>query len=290
MLTLDHVMHGIASPAGLAERLAPLGLRAVAGGEHPGWGTANALSYFGLTYLEWLWVRDAAEAAGSPIGGPIAGSLARGEGPVTVIFRAARLAEWAARWRALGLAVIGPVDCSRLRPDGSVLRWRLLLPPWPWPFLIEWAESDEERLAGLAARGAQGGHPGGELRLEAVGWAVRDLQAGAAWLERVYGLRVGAPVWDEELGAWVASSEAGIFLAAPHLAGGVAVTRAPYPEVVQAGAPTAEASGLVSDWLIHCGEGPFLYRFSGGTPRLVPPAEGLGAWLQFGARAKEAAR
>lgn len=262
MLVLDHVMHGIATPDGLAERLEPIGLRAVAGGQHPGWGTANGLSYFGLPYLEWLWVRDAAEAAGSPIGGPIARSLAAGEGPLTAIFRAESLEVWAERWRELGLSVIGPVECSRTRPDGSVIRWRLLLPPWPWPFLIEWAESNGERLAGLSARGALGGHPAGDLTLEGVGWAVQDLEAGAAWLERVYGLTVGAPTWDEPLGAWVRSSETGFFLASPR-----------------------SESGLVAGWLTERGEGPFLYRLRGGaTARLVPPAEGLGAWIQFVAR------
>lgn len=282
MLILDHIMHGIARPDSLLDRLEPVGLRAVAGGEHPGWGTANSLSYLGLPYLEWIWVRDAVEAAQSPIGGPIAGSLSRGEGPVTVAFRAARLEEWAERFRGLGLPVVGPVACSRRRPDGSELRWRLLLPPWPWPFLIEWAEGDSERLAGLAARGALGGHPAGDLQLAGVGWAVRDLGAGAEWLERVYGLRVGAPVWDEQLGAWVAESGAGLCLASPVWAGGAgagdgAVAGGEAGTTGELGA----ASGIVADWLQTRGEGPFLYRFSGGAPRLVAPSVGLSAWIQF---------
>lgn len=266
MLILDHIMHGITRPELLAEQLETLGLRAVAGGQHAGWGTANSLSYFGLPYLEWIWVRDAAEAEGSPIGGPIAGSVGRGDGPVTVIFRTSDLQPWVERFRGLELPALGPVECSRQRPDGSVLRWRLLLPPWPWPFLIEWAEPDSGRLAGLVQRGAL---VNGDLQLVGVGWAVQDLGAGAEWLERVYGLRVGAPEWDEQLGAWVAQSAAGLFLAAP----GAGRTGA--------GGGVTD-NGIVADWLESRGEGPFLYRFSGGAPRLVEPAGGLGAWLQFG--------
>ncbi len=41
---------------------------------------------------------------------------------------------------------------ERLRPDGRLLSWRLLVPggvPWlrPWPFLIQWDVPDDERLA-----------------------------------------------------------------------------------------------------------------------------------------------
>jgi hypothetical protein len=40
----------------------------VAGGRHPGWGTANRIVPLGNTYLEVVAAVDAAEADGSPFG------------------------------------------------------------------------------------------------------------------------------------------------------------------------------------------------------------------------------
>ncbi|MGH3668387.1 MAG: VOC family protein, partial [Acidimicrobiia bacterium] len=47
---------------------------------------------------------------------------------------------------------LGPLDMHRRRPDGNTLYWQLVIPgrsPWrsPYPFLIEWALPDTQRLA-----------------------------------------------------------------------------------------------------------------------------------------------
>ena len=45
-------------PEAAIEIFAGQQLRAAVGRRHPGWGTRNALSYFGLTYIEFLAISD----------------------------------------------------------------------------------------------------------------------------------------------------------------------------------------------------------------------------------------
>ncbi|MEH5905017.1 VOC family protein, partial [Klebsiella pneumoniae] len=51
-LQWDHAVQFVNQPEAAIEIFAGQQLRAVAGGRHPGWGTRNALSYFGLPYIE----------------------------------------------------------------------------------------------------------------------------------------------------------------------------------------------------------------------------------------------
>lgn len=69
-LLLDHVYAFV--PADFVDSAAfmavsEFGLRASFGREHPGQGTANRLALFPGTALEFLWLTDAAEAAGNPL-------------------------------------------------------------------------------------------------------------------------------------------------------------------------------------------------------------------------------
>ena len=57
-LQWDHAVQFVNQPEAAIQTFADQQLRAVAGGRHPGWGTRNALSYFGLTYIEFLAISD----------------------------------------------------------------------------------------------------------------------------------------------------------------------------------------------------------------------------------------
>jgi hypothetical protein len=116
------------------------GLTALAGGHHPGRGTANKIVPLGGGYLELITVVDRDEAARNDHSF-VLHALDRGW----------RFAGWALRshdveadarlFRDAGLATVGPVEGSRQRPDGSILRWRSLHPAGSdlaVPFLIEW--------------------------------------------------------------------------------------------------------------------------------------------------------
>nr|VUD34029.1 Uncharacterised protein [Raoultella sp. NCTC 9187] len=62
-LKWDHAVQFVNQPDEAIATFADHKLNALTGGRHPGWGTWNALSYFGLTYIEFLAIYDRAELA-----------------------------------------------------------------------------------------------------------------------------------------------------------------------------------------------------------------------------------
>jgi Glyoxalase-like domain len=85
----------------------------VAGGRHPGWGTANRIVPLGETYLELVAVVDEAEAAQSAFGRRVAGVHPEPSGqPFGWVVRTNQLDEVAHR---LGLTVEAG---SRAAPSG----------------------------------------------------------------------------------------------------------------------------------------------------------------------------
>jgi hypothetical protein len=142
---VDHLLVGVNDlEAGIAWVEKATGVRAVAGGSHPGVGTRNALLSLGeRRYLE-----------------IIAPDPAQTDYRFRVDVRELeepRLVTWAAATRdidavsetarAAGFEVSGPEEGSRARPDGTVLRWKTLrlendlghAGVEPIPFFIEWA-------------------------------------------------------------------------------------------------------------------------------------------------------
>src|SRR5690625_6950100 len=94
------------------------------------------------------------------------------------IFRTNNIEKDAERFRKLGLIVEGPIPFERKRPDGSLLTWKLLFigmenTNLPLPFLIQWDDSDDERLSQLKKQGAINQHPLGKTILISVGVAVQ---------------------------------------------------------------------------------------------------------------------
>ena len=137
MIELDHVLIAVNDlDAAGREFEARHGLASVAGGRHPGWGTANRIVPLGDTYLELVAAVDTAEAAGSPFGRWVAAPSGR---PLGWAVRTEELDVIAGR---LGLAV---TTGSRRRKDGQVLRWRLAgmeqaVAEAALPFFIEWGD------------------------------------------------------------------------------------------------------------------------------------------------------
>ena len=170
-----------------------LGFEVEAGGRHPSLGTRNAIVRFGLDYLELLAVEDPdrARAAGR-FGADLVDFLAdRGAGLAGYVLAGSGLDREAARFRALGIETADPFYMNRMRPDGGLVEWRLVVPggsPWrkPWPYLIDWITGEEELTTG----GGGGGHPswrhqnrvggvaGISLRVDDVEAAVRICELG----------------------------------------------------------------------------------------------------------------
>ncbi len=156
--TLDHLVYASPDLDAAIERLERLtGIRATPGGQHPGWGTRNALiALGGDAFLEVI----------GP--DPDQHSLERPRVFGIEALREPRLVTWAAKAtdlpglvaRAEGAGIpLGAVAAGRRqRPDGALLAWRFT-DPWVVvadgivPFFIDWGETPHP--AGTAVAGAR---------------------------------------------------------------------------------------------------------------------------------------
>jgi len=185
---LDHVVIAVRDLDDAIARYRALGFDARAGGRHTGRGTHNAIVRFGLDYLELISVHDEAEArrAGRS---ELMDFLRSREGAVAYALATDDIEGEAERIRAAGLALTGPFAMERLRPDGSLLSWRLVIPGdgsyrRPWPFFIQWDQPDAERLA----RDGATAHPNGARGVRSITVGVRDLAAARTLYADVLGL------------------------------------------------------------------------------------------------------
>ena len=162
-LMFDHLVHQVPSPEETKAFLNERGIHTVNGGKHTMWGTYNTLSYFGLSYIEQIAVYDRTlfeKAAKLPYS--LHHTFKQQDeqfGFSRIALRTTAIDREAVRLRALGFDVYGPDVCSRTRQDGTVVEWKLLHFGKPnlaidFPFLIEWADEDDVRLAQLENSGA----------------------------------------------------------------------------------------------------------------------------------------
>lgn len=137
-LRLDHIIYAVDDLDEAGVRFwDEFGLGSVAGGRHPGWGTANRIVPLGHEYVELAAVVDAEQAAASEFGRFVMEAIGGGQ----------RLVGWAVATDDLqGIARRVNLEVrsgSRTRPDGSVLRWHLAgvshaLTSRCLPFFIQW--------------------------------------------------------------------------------------------------------------------------------------------------------
>ncbi len=157
-----------------------LGFDVSPGGRHERHGTHNALIRFGdFGYVEMLGVYDAGQAVESAFSGRTLTEFVRGRdgGLVGHCYATDDIEREAACAREAGVEMVGPFEMHRARPDGRTLSWRLTVPvdvPWRrrWPFIIQWDDPDEERLAVEVA----GTHENGATSVVGVSVAVHDLE------------------------------------------------------------------------------------------------------------------
>src|SRR5829696_6201 len=176
----DHAVIAVADLEGAIEAYRALGFDVSPGGRHEHRGTHNALIRFGgADYVELLGVYDPETALKSGLNGRTLAEFVRERqgGLVGHCYATDDIEAEASRMRDAGLEMVGPFDMGRERPDGRALTWRLLVPediPWRrrWPFLIEWDDPDEERLAMEGV----GDHPNGARSVCGVSMAVRSLE------------------------------------------------------------------------------------------------------------------
>lgn len=189
MIRLDHLVLAVADlDAAAAALRARTGLAAVPGGEHPAWGTRNAIVPLGSAYLELVAVADPARARGSTFGRAVAGAAAGG----------GALIGWAVEPDDLDAATaragVDQLRGARERPDGTMLSWSMAGAeeglPRGLPFFLRW-DDPASNPARTAAPHADGVEPVGIAWLR---WPT-DPRALDAWLGPDHGLplRHGTP-------------------------------------------------------------------------------------------------
>lgn len=144
---IDHLVY--ATPdldAAIADLEKRYGRRAAPGGQHPDWGTRNALLGLGsAVYLEIIGPDPTLPPP--PQGRPFGLDTLAGPRFVTWALKTPRLEEQVQRAAARGLVLGAIREGRRQRPDGSLLSWRLTDPYTVHgdglvPFLIDWDDSD----------------------------------------------------------------------------------------------------------------------------------------------------
>jgi hypothetical protein len=142
VLTVDHVIVIVHDLDAAASRYYEQhGLASVAGGRHPGHGTANRIVPLGSSYIELMAVVDRDEAASSLLGSWVERRLeAVGEAPVALCLRTDDIE---AEARRTGRT---PLRMSRTRPDGVELEWQIVALDAAiaegLPFFLQWGVND----------------------------------------------------------------------------------------------------------------------------------------------------
>lgn len=206
-LQFDHIVHYVENPQQAIKQFEEHGLHAVEGGKHEGRGTYNALSYFDLSYIEFLstYDKELIEQVKHPSFSLFHSVVTNKykEGFIRVAIRTTAIEELAKKFEAEGLEVHGPVPLSRQRPDGSVIAWKLLYvgeaaSELQFPFFIQWNESDGERRNDLIDRGVIEINEVTQA-FSKIAFAVRDAEKTASTWAKWMGLTIKARYKDEDL-------------------------------------------------------------------------------------------
>ncbi|PKR85002.1 VOC family protein [Heyndrickxia camelliae] len=262
--SFDHLVHFVQNPLGAMEDAKKMGLHAFAGGNHEKWGTYNSLAYFGLSYIEFLGIRDRKKAEQAAIHHDLTQQainlLPSIQGFNRIALRTNQIETVAERASELGFNIDGPVAGERTRDDGITIRWKMLFikdndSKLPLPFVIQWDQSDEDRQLDLQEK--INGHSIGKVELDDLVFAVHDIELHTEKWSHLFGLRKSEPFIDEDLGATCIQIS---------LKGGNLTFASP------------SGCGFLADYLQQHVEGPFLLRLKG--EQSIPTQEILGSYFQ----------
>lgn len=157
-LKFDHIIHYVDGIESI--EFPHQYIQAIQGGKHTQLGTYNQLSYIDLHYIEWIDVFDAALARSYAQTEEGRLSFANTfkdehvqEGFKRICLRTQNIDSVKTHLEQFDLDIVGPIEMSRTKPDGTTIQWQLLYlddkQELNSPFIIQWGESDEEREASL---------------------------------------------------------------------------------------------------------------------------------------------
>ena len=186
MIRLDHVVIAVAELSGAVEDYRALGFTVQMGGRHPGRTSHNALVVFeDDSYLELI-----AWAEPGPAERWYNALQQHGEGFMDFALVPGDVAAAIGAARVRGLSLTGPLDGSRVRPDGRQVRWRTARQAtFDLPFLCGDVTPRELRVPTGEVRR----HANGATGIASLTVAVRDLAASRAAYEALLGRSLDSP-------------------------------------------------------------------------------------------------
>lgn len=192
----DHSVHYVNDLDLSIRTFAENGLLAFRGGSHKQWGTHNALSYFGLTYHEFLAIENRTLAEQTEHNNHVVqdavATLPENEVLSRVALRTDDIEAVAVSLKKQGLDVAPIIDGKRLNQQGQLIEWRMLtiggdFQGLRYPFVIQWKSSDADRLKTLQANGTIQPHPAGSVTLVQAVFTVEDPEAVANHWHQLFG-------------------------------------------------------------------------------------------------------
>lgn len=172
------------------------GLIAFRGGSHKEWGTFNALSYFGMTYIEFLSIENLELAKITDHNLVVKDAvdvLPEREILSRVVIRTDDIEEMATSLAATGLLLSPIMDGKRLDHKGRLIEWRMMtiegnFKGLVYPFIIQWKGTDTDRLENLTTSGIIQPHPAGNAEIIRAVFHVSDPAAVAEHWGSIFGL------------------------------------------------------------------------------------------------------
>ncbi|WHY78316.1 VOC family protein [Neobacillus sp. WH10] len=250
--SFDHLVFFSNKPEEAIPLLKQRGIHAFKGGRHEIWGTYNSLTYFGLSYIEFLGIENLPVAERQEENRLITHiveqlSGEKREGPATIAIRTDNIERLAFRLKDEGFKVYGPLPGERVRADGQVIRWSLLFPEAAdkelmLPFFIQWEKSDVERRLELEEQGLIESHSTGNPQFKSVGFVVHNIENTLAIWGRLFDLKNGEEFEDSTINARCRKVE-------------MAGTKLLFC--------TPNGEGIAEKVLIEKGETPFLVNLTG---------------------------
>ncbi|WP_054941151.1 VOC family protein [Paenibacillus ihuae] len=198
VLKWDHLVHYVNDLDQPVQSFGEQGLVAFRGGSHKDWGTYNALSYFGLTYLEFLGIENLELAQATEHNVVVRDAvtvLPEHEVLSRVVLRTDDIEGVETSLKAAGLSLSPIIDGRRLDNKGRLIEWRMMtidgdFQGLVYPFIIQWNGTDEERLERLTASGIIQAHPAGNAEIVSAVFRVLDPAAAAKHWGELFGLPV----------------------------------------------------------------------------------------------------
>lgn len=196
-LLWDHTIHYVNDLQQARDRFNNHGLALKPGGSHEGFGTCNSLSYFWASYVEFLAIEDI-EANNNPIEDVLIFAeaskiLSENEAFGRIGLRTHDIVALRNKLSKKNLSLSEIFSGNRMTPDGERLTWKLLMingddNGLPYPFIIDWEITEEQRFQQLKAKGLINQHPLGQLFLYEGVFLVENPKATAAHWADIFNL------------------------------------------------------------------------------------------------------